>query len=117
MPFQQGFRRISEIQEQLYFVTLLLAAGASAFLIAPTAQHRLLFRERAKPHLIRAGSRQAVVGLALLGLAMCCAVALITDILFDATTVTLIVAPLGALYLWLWFGHPTFRRLRGKTAW
>lgn len=117
VPFQQGFRRISETQEALYFVTLLLTATAGAFLIAPTAQHRLLFRERAKPHLIRLGTIEAIVGLAFLGAAMCCAVALITDLIFQSPTITAVVVPLGALYLWLWFGHGLVRRLRGKQSW
>ena len=85
VPFQQGFRRIIEFQEQLYFVTLLLAAAASAFLIAPSAYHRLMFRERDKaaPHPGRqpAGARRA-------GAACCSPCAApscsITDIIFGS---------------------------------
>ena len=44
--------------------TLLLVAASSAFLMGPSAFHRLTFREGQKPYLVRLGTRQTIVGMA-----------------------------------------------------
>src|SRR4051812_31255652 len=59
VPFQQRFQRVTGFQEKLYFATLLAAATASAFFIAPTAYHRILFREGEKQHLVFAATKLA----------------------------------------------------------
>ena len=46
VPFTQGWARSPTFQQDLYFVALLCSAAATAFLIAPSAIHRLDF-ERA----------------------------------------------------------------------
>jgi len=117
VPFQQGFTRIDDFQRMTYFVTLLLTAGAAAFLMAPTAFHRLTFRLGQKPYLVRLGTRQTIAGLALLALAMNGAILLLTDILFHDTMVVITVAATGALFFWLWFGLAFVRRISGRTEW
>jgi hypothetical protein len=117
VPFQQGFARVTDFQRATYFVTLLLTAGAAAFLMAPSAFHRLTFRAGQKPYLIVLGTRQTIVGMALLMLAMNGAILLLTDVLFQDTTVVITVAATGALFLWLWFGLALVRRISGKTGW
>src|SRR4051794_37595741 len=44
VPFNQGFSKATQFQKDIYLVTLLLTAAASALLIAPSAYHRLMFR-------------------------------------------------------------------------
>jgi hypothetical protein len=117
VPFQQGFRRIDEFQEYVYFVTLLLAAAATMFLIAPTAYHRIMFRERDKPRLIRMATKQLLAGLVFLALALNGAVLLITDLLFQDATVFAVVAVTALSFAWLWFGLGVLRRLRKEPAW
>jgi hypothetical protein len=117
VPFQQGFQRIDDFQRTVYFVTLLLAAAAAAFLMAPSAFHRLTFRHGQKPYLVQLGTRQTIVGMALLALAMNGALLLLSDILFHATTVVIVVAAMGALFVWLWFGLAWTRLAAGKREW
>jgi hypothetical protein len=117
VPFQQGFHDIDAFQRDVYFATLLLTAAAAAFLMGPSAFHRLTFRERQKPYLVELGTRQVIVGMALLALAMNGAVLLLTDILFTATTVIIVVTASTALFAWLWFGLALVRRARGTTDW
>jgi hypothetical protein len=117
VPFQQRFTEVTTFQRNVYFATLLLSCAATAFLIAPTAYHRITFRERQRPHLIKVGTLQALAGLVLLALAMVGAVMLVSDWLFDARTVGIVVGLVAALYVWLWFGSPLVRRLRGRRAW
>jgi hypothetical protein len=117
VPFQQHFQQVDDFQRIVYFATLLLTAASAAFLMGPTAFHRLTFREGQKPYLIRLGTRQAIVGVALLALAMNSAILLLTDILFHALTVTITVVAMTALFTWLWFGLAWRRKASGKREW
>ena len=112
VPFQQRFSRVTDFQETVYFVTLVAAAVAAAFFIAPSAYHRVMFEQQDKPNIIHIGTAQMIIGLAALALAMNGAVLLVTDVLFDTGTVTVTVVLLTTLYLTLWFGFGLVRRAR-----
>ena len=116
VPFQQRFTEVTDFQRDVYFVTLLAAAAASALFIAPTAYHRLMFRARDKPMLIDISSRLAVCGLACLALAMNGAVLLVTDVLFGTTTVAVTIAVTATLYIGLWFVLGLVRRISGDGS-
>jgi membrane-bound acyltransferase YfiQ involved in biofilm formation len=111
VPFQQRFQRVTEFQETVYFVTLVAAATATAFLIAPSAYHRVMLEQHDKPNIIHIGTGQMLVGLGALAIAMNGAVLLVTDVLFEASTVTVTLVVLASLYLTLWFGFPLSRRM------
>jgi hypothetical protein len=117
VPFQQGFEKIDAFQRDVYFVTLLLTAVAAAFLMAPSAFHRLTFRAGQKPYLVKLGTRQTIVGMAFLALAMNGTLLLLTDILFHNLTVAVTIACSVSLFAWLWFGLALRRRASGKTEW
>jgi Family of unknown function (DUF6328) len=110
VPFQQRFGDVTEFQQTVYFVTLVAAAVAAAFLIAPSAYHRVMFEQHDKPTIIHIGTGQMLVGLAALALAMNGAVLLVTDVLFASGTVAVTVVLLATLYLTLWFGFGLVRR-------
>jgi uncharacterized protein DUF6328 len=112
VPFQQRFAEVDDFQKAVYFVTLLAAAIATAFLIAPSAYHRIAFQRREKPDIIRIGTRQFLCGLVALALAMNGAVLLVTDWLFGAGTVVVTMVVVAAVFLWLWFGIGLWRRMR-----
>ncbi|HUR87301.1 MAG TPA: DUF6328 family protein [Solirubrobacteraceae bacterium] len=111
VPFQQRFASVTEFQRDVYFVTLLAAAAASALLVAPTAYHRMMFREHDKPHVINISSRLAVGGLVFLAIATNGAVLLVTDVLFDGPTVWVTVIVSALIFVGLWFVLGTLRRL------
>jgi O-antigen/teichoic acid export membrane protein len=111
VPFQQRFAEVTDFQRDVYFVTLLAAAAASALFIAPTAFHRLMFKSGDKRHLIAVSSKFAVAGLVCLAIAMNGAVLLVTDVLFDGAMVAVTVAVTAALYIGLWFVLGIVRRL------
>jgi hypothetical protein len=95
----------------VYFVTLLCAAAASAFLIAPTAHHRMLWRRHQKHQLIVWGNSLTLIGLAFVAAAMTGVILLVTDVLFKAATVAVVTAGSGALFAALWYLLPLARRL------
>src|SRR4051795_10670955 len=110
VPFQQRFSQVNDFQQTVYFVTLIAAAVAAAFLIAPSAYHRVMFEQQDKPNIIHIGTSHMIVGLVALALAMNGAVPLVTDVLFDAPTPAVTAVALGALYFTLWFGFGVVRR-------
>ena len=117
VPFQQRFESIDDFQRIVYFVTLLLTAASAAFLMGPSAFHRMTFRAGQKPYLVALGTRQTIIGMALLALAMNGVLLLLTDILFHTTTVAVTVTLAAALFGWLWFGLALRRRASGTTEW
>jgi len=112
VPFDSGFARVGDFERAVYFITLLLAALSAACTIAPSAQHRFLFRHDDKRHLVFVSNRIVVAGLAFLALAMCGALLLVATKLFDPLVGAVTVA-FGALpFLLLWFLLPLRRRAR-----
>ena len=103
VPFAQGFTSTTEFQKDLFFAVLSCTALSAALLIAPSAWHRLHFRQQDKEHLIVISNRLTIIGLGFLALAMIGAVMLIADYVFSSTLtiVSGIVATLVFGALWL----------------
>src|SRR5918997_594904 len=80
VPFQETIDRTTDFQRDVYFVALAAAAVATALLIAPAAQHRVLFRQHDKESLLHRSSRSAYAGLLVLMIAIVTAVLLVTDV-------------------------------------
>ena len=110
VPFQQRFSEVTGFQEKTYFVVLLLSAAATAFLIAPSAYHRINFAQGDKPHIVEVANRLSVVGLVLLAFAMTGAIMLVTDVLFSSATVAVATGATIAMFAALWFAVPLLRR-------
>src|SRR3954471_414110 len=116
VPFATRWRNISDADQRIYFATLLLSTAASALLIAPTIQHRLLFRAEEKRWLVDTGSRLAIGGLACLALAMQGALLLVAHIMFGWPTALVSTAISTTFCAGLWCVLPLSRRARGKHS-
>jgi hypothetical protein len=110
VPFNQRFDQVSDFQRKLYLATLLLAAAASAFLIAPSMHHRINFRRQDKENLVVVSNRLAIVGLTLLALAMIGAIVLATDLIYAGATTTITALLVLGLFAVLWYVVPLRRR-------
>jgi putative flippase GtrA len=110
LPFTNRFGTVSRYERGTYAVTLLAAAVATAFLIAPVSYHRIVFREGRKPQLVRAASVLAALGLVCLLVAMLGAVYLVTDVVLGAPVAGAILAGLAAVYGFLWYVLPFLHR-------
>jgi Family of unknown function (DUF6328) len=113
VPFNQRFVDVTTFQRTIYFVTLLCAAAASAFLIAPSVHHRIMFRRQDKEYIVRTANRTAIVGLTFLSVAMTGAILLVTDVLFGPATVAITASAVAIMFALLWYAVP-LRRLRAK---
>jgi hypothetical protein len=110
VPFNQRFADVTQFQKTVFFATMLCTAASTICLIAPTAHHRLEFRQQDKYRIVRTGNRIVVLGLLLLAVAMTGAVIFVTDFLYASMTTTVVAAATGAAFLLLWFVIP-LRRL------
>jgi high-affinity Fe2+/Pb2+ permease len=111
VPFTQRFTELAAYQEKIYYGTLLCAAAASAFLIAPSAHHRVEFRMRDKRHIVFLANRFAIIGLSFLALAMSGVVLLITDLLYGGAAAAVATGISACGFALLWYGMPLRRRL------
>ena len=114
LPFQSRFQELSENQVYVYFSALLCAAIGIILLITPTANHRLRWRKGDKEALLRNANRTAIAATVFLAAGMTASVYLITDFLFGEPATVAVTAPLGALFIWLWYGLPVVRRMRER---
>ena len=112
VPFTQRFGDVTSFQQTVYFGTLLAAAVASAFLIAPSAYHRILFRQKEKQFVIETSNVLIIVGLAFVALAMSGVILLITDLLYNETTTAIVTAAIVLVFVLLWYVMPIMRRIR-----
>ncbi|MGK5115210.1 MULTISPECIES: DUF6328 family protein [unclassified Geodermatophilus] len=114
VPFQQRGAELTEFQRDVYFVTLMAAAVATGLLIAPAAQHRVLFRQHDKEVLLRRSHRSAFAGLVVLAIAICSAVLLVTDVVFDLTQAWITTGVVAALLTYWWIAVPYWDRAHGR---
>jgi hypothetical protein len=112
VPFQQGWTTVTEFERTVYYVTLILTAAACVCLIAPTARHRMRFRELDKEWIVRSSNALAIAGLAFMGAAICGVLLLISHVIYDGAVIGIVPAVFGALIAWIWFGAPLMRELR-----
>ena len=110
VPFAQRFTQLSQDQSDLYFGVLMATAIATALLIAPTALHRLLFRQHDKQHLVKLSNRLTIAGLGVLAISITGAMLLISDMLFDGAKTIVFTAIVGLTFLLLWAVLPLYRR-------
>ncbi len=103
VPFSKGFPRLDTGERYLYLTILIFATAAVGLLIAPTAMHRLVFRQGDKRHLVRISNRMAIGGIACLAVALTGIVALISGYLFGWVTGGILAALTGAYLTTLWF--------------
>ena len=113
VPFTQGWTRVSGFQKDLYFASLLCSAAASAFLIAPSAIHRLDFDRGDKPLIVQISNVLAIIGLTFLAFAIVGVVLLITDVLYGGTAVIGYTVGIAALFVVVWYTVPLYLRAKG----
>ncbi|MBA2361126.1 MAG: hypothetical protein H0V79_09395 [Actinobacteria bacterium] len=112
VPFTQRFASITSTQRHVYYAIFLSTAFASILFIAPTAYHRIRFRQRDKEQLIRTSNRLAIVGTILLATALSGAVFLVSDLVFKTTVTAIATATAAGALVSLWFGLPLLREAR-----
>jgi hypothetical protein len=106
VPFSQGFTKLDSLQQGVFFATLLFTAAATALLIAPSAHHRLLFRQGVREQRLKMGNLLAILGLVFLVPAMVGVMFVITDLIFGMTAALVVTVAMTLVFSLLWFVLP-----------
>ena len=110
VPFSQRFEQTTDLQRGTYMVALLSTLAGSVFLIAPSAYHRIRFRDRDKEALLRISNVFAIVGMVFLAVGMTSVVFLVTDVIFKGGVTAVVTTFAAALFALVWFVLPLARK-------
>lgn len=110
VPFSNRFETLTAGEEGLFLATLICAAVASVLLIAPSAFHRLLFRERDKEWMMQVTNRLAITGTIFLAAAMTSALFLVSEVIYGSRLASAVAAAVGLFVVALWYVVPLVRR-------
>jgi hypothetical protein len=113
VPFSQRFSELDGLETGVFFVTLLCTAIATALLMAPSAQHRILWREGVREQRLELGNTLTIAGLAFLVPAMVGAVFVVSDFIFGLWAAVVVTLLLILFFALLWFALPL--RYRGTN--
>jgi amino acid transporter len=116
LPFTDRFHDLVSTQRLMFSVAFTVTATASVLLIAPTAYHRLRFRQQDKERMLRWANRFAIAGIGLLAIAIGTIVLLVIDVLYALPTAGAVAGTVMALIAWAWFALPLYRRLDDERA-
>ena len=110
VPFSQRFEQTTDLQRDTFMVALLSTLAGSVFLIAPSAYHRIRFRDRDKEALLRISNVFAIVGMVFLAIGMTSVVFLVTDMIFKGLVTAVVTSLTAALFALVWFVLPLVRK-------
>ncbi len=96
-------------------MTLVAALISTGLLKAPSAYHRVNFRQHDKQQIVQFANRCVIAGIGVLAVAMVSVMVLISDVLFGGTIVIVIVALSAALLIVLWAALPLRERARAMA--
>ena len=113
VPFSQRFSELDGLETGVFFVTLLCTAIATALLMAPSEQHRILWREGVREQRLELGNTLTIAGLAFLVPAMVGAVFVVSDFIFGLWAAVVVELLLVLFFALLWFALPL--RYRGTN--
>jgi amino acid transporter len=114
VPFANGFSDLGRLDRDIFFVAFITTALSTALLIAPSSYHRLRWRQHDKERMLVVSNALTIAGLALLALAICCTVFVITDFIFHRAWAATFTAIVSAAFLLLWYGLPLGAALRDR---
>ena len=109
-PFQQRFANLPGSMRNAFFASIACATLATAFLIAPSAHHRLRWRARDKERLVRIGNQMALWGTVFLAAAIVLALYVVTNVLYVSQLALLVAGVAVVVFGWIWYALPTIGR-------
>jgi amino acid transporter len=114
VPFAQRFPTVTQLQRAVYFLALVATTVASVLFIAPTAYHRLRWRERDKERMLETSNALTIAGTVFLAVAMAAVVFMITDVLYGGWQAGVVAGGTAGVLGWFWYALPLSRRSRRR---
>lgn len=106
VPFNNAWTKTTGFQRGLFYVALCVVTVSLASLLAPTAYHRLRFRDRAKERNLQIANRFIRTGLLSLGIAVTAVLTLLADYQFGTYAAVTAAIFCTALFLYCWLLTP-----------
>jgi len=116
LPFLTRFDLLTPVDRDAYYAAFLCTAVGTIMLMAPSANHRLRFREYDKEPMLFWFNRLVLIGSAFLATAIALAVFVVTDMLFDQIWAALLAAIVAAWVVIVWYLTPLWQRRRRSAA-
>ncbi|MGW4568228.1 DUF6328 family protein [Streptomyces sp. NPDC004561] len=112
VAFQPKYAGLTDTDQTIYIVTVVLGSCATGALIGPVSLHRLVSGRRVKPQAVRLASWMTLVGLFMLLATMTCALLLVLRVATGDSSLAWVVAGVVAWYVLCWYGLPLWARRR-----
>ncbi|MET9761028.1 DUF6328 family protein [Streptomyces sp. NPDC006372] len=110
--FTEKYAGLTDTDQTIYLVTVVLGACATGALIGPVSLHRLVSGRRIKPQAVRVASQLTLLGLLLLLATTTASLLLILRVATHDGFVPYLVAGVVGWYLLCWFALPLWIRYR-----
>lgn len=110
VAFTRRFTELAGYQRDVYFAALLATAFATILFVAPTAQHRLLWRQHARSQRLRLANGLVIAGSLCLAVAVGCVVFLVADFIYGVATAVVATALVAGAIFVLWYLLPLTQR-------
>ncbi|MGA5895758.1 DUF6328 family protein [Streptomyces venetus] len=110
--FTEKYDTLTDTDQTIYLVTVVLGACATGALIGPVSLHRLVSGRRIKPQAVRVASQLTLLGLLLLLATTTASLLLILRVATHDGFVPYLVAGVVGWYLLCWFVLPLWIRYR-----
>jgi uncharacterized protein DUF6328 len=116
VPFSSRFAQLSDGQRTIYFATFVGTTIATGLFMAPTAYHRIRFREGDKERMLQTSNRFAIVGIGFLAVSVTLAVVLTADLLFGLAAAAFLGLGVLLFLVWAWFAIPLSRKIADESG-
>jgi FtsH-binding integral membrane protein len=116
VPFSTRFNRVDQFERVIFFIALVFAAVSVVLLMAPSIQHRILFRHDEKHFLVHAGTNFAIAGMTALAVAMTLSLVLVAHFLYGIWAAVIAAAAAFAAFASIWYAIPIDRRRHAGPA-
>ena len=114
VPFTSRFDKLDSTDRAIFIASVVTTALAAACLIAPSAQHRLLWRQHDKEMLLQVSNRLAIAGSALLAASMTAVVWFVVDFVYDRAWAAVLTVLAAAAFLVMWYVIPVVILVRQR---
>jgi len=114
LPFLSRFEELSRAHRDAYFAAFLCTAVGMVLLMAPSANHRLRFREHDKERMLFWFNRLTLAGSAFLAVAIALVVFVVTAALFDETWAAVTAGLIACWTAAAWYVVPLWQRARAS---
>jgi hypothetical protein len=112
VPLSPTFDKVDGFEKAIFFATLASTAIAAALLIAPSAIHRIDFRNQDKGSMIVLFNKISIYGLIFTALSMIGALTFIADLLYGNIATVFTATASFLMFAVFWFVLPIRRRMR-----